>query len=83
MICAGRLVRRRDAGVCTSERSWTVAFSWVASQEMAMGELVVRRAAVGRAEEELFERVMLAITMPTVSTMESRTESSPKASMRP
>jgi hypothetical protein len=83
MICAERLVRRREAGVCTSERSWTVAFSWAASQEMAMGELVVRRATVGRAEEALFGRMRLAITMPAVSTRESRTESSPKASMRP
>jgi len=83
MICPERLVRRKVAGVFTSERSLMVAFSWAASQEMAMGELVVRRATVGRAEEALFWRVRLAITMPAVSTMESRTESSPKTSIRP
>jgi hypothetical protein len=83
MICPERLVRRRVAGACTSERSWTVAFSWAASQEMAMRELGVRRATVDRAEEELFGRVRLAIAMPAVSTRESRTESCPKTSMRP
>jgi hypothetical protein len=36
MICPERWVRRRVAGGCTSERSWTVAFSWVESQEMTM-----------------------------------------------
>jgi hypothetical protein len=48
-----------------------------------MRELGVRRATVDRAEEELFGRVGLAITMPAVSTMESRTESCPKTSIRP